>query len=270
MNAMVLRDASRSEPGLFLAGVLAVLVHIVFVVFMFFGLDWKTHQPEGIVVDLWRDLPPPIQSTVKQSPAELKPSPPEPVEQPVQEKSLPAEITAPSPPKKPAVELKKEREELKPVAEREPVQDIQKQIEQEKQREKDKAEAEAQRLQREQALQRQREEEAMAAQREAQQAAERERVMSEIAKYKAMILAKVRSRIVMPPDLPGNPMTEYNVTLLPGGDILDVRLHKSSGYTTFDDAVERAIYLAKPLPLPPDPAFFREFRKLKITVHYQE
>ena len=74
----------------------------------------------------------------------------------------------------------------------------------------------------------------------------------------------------MPPDLPGNPMAEFSVTLLPGGDILDVQLRKPSGYASFDSAVERAIFLSRPLPLPPDPALFREFRNLNITVHYHE
>lgn len=74
----------------------------------------------------------------------------------------------------------------------------------------------------------------------------------------------------MPPDLPGNPVAEFSVTLLPGGDILDVRLSKSSGHASFDSAVERAIFLSKPLPLPPDPMLFNEFRNLNITVHYRE
>ena len=74
----------------------------------------------------------------------------------------------------------------------------------------------------------------------------------------------------MPPDLPGNPVAEFSVTLLPGGDILDVKLSKSSGHAAFDSAVERAIFLSKPLPLPPDPALFNEFRNLNITVHYRE
>ena len=129
-----------------------------------------------------------------------------------------------------------------------------------------KEENKAQR-QREQEVKAQREAEA---QRAAQQAAARNQVTNEISKYKALILAKIKSRIVMPPDLPGNPVVEFNVTLLPGGDILDVRLSKSSGHAVFDSAVERAIHLSKPLPLPPDPALFNEFRNLNITVHYRE
>ena len=88
--------------------------------------------------------------------------------------------------------------------------------------------------------------------------------MSEVGKYKAMILAKIKSRIIMPPDLPGNPVVEYRVTLLPGGDVLTVSLQKSSGYPAFDIAVERAVFLSKPLPLPPDPRLFDQFRNLRL------
>jgi len=88
--------------------------------------------------------------------------------------------------------------------------------------------------------------------------------------YKAKILAKIKSHIIMPPDLPGNPVAEFEVTLLPGGEILGVRLLKSSGFTTFDLAVERAIVLSRPLPLPPDPLLFPNFRNLRLTVDYAE
>jgi colicin import membrane protein len=282
MSAMVLRNSSHHEPGKFLAGVLALLIHAAFVVFMFFGLNWKSQAPKGMVVDLWHDLPQPVQPVIKQPLVKTEPSQPKTAEQLAQEKSLPPKKASPSPLKKPEIVREEKKEEPKPVAEKEPVQEMPKENEQEKQREKEKEEekqrekekaekAEAQRLEREQALQQQREQEALAAaQYEAQQAAERARIMNEIAKYKAMILAKIRSRIVMPPDLRGNPMTEFSVTLLPGGDILDVQLRKPSGYTSFDSAVERAIFLSKPLPLPPNPALFREFRNLNITVHYHE
>ena len=88
--------------------------------------------------------------------------------------------------------------------------------------------------------------------------------------YKAKILAKIKSRLVMPPDLPNDPITEFDVTLLPGGEILEVKLRKSSGFPSFDAAVERAIVLSRPLPLPPDPALFSNFRNLSLKVHYLE
>ncbi|MDN5934964.1 MAG: TonB C-terminal domain-containing protein, partial [Nitrosospira sp.] len=75
---------------------------------------------------------------------------------------------------------------------------------------------------------------------------------------------------VIPPDLPGNPVAEFDVTLLPDGDVLDAKLRKSSGFAAFDSAVERAIFLSKPLPLPPEPALFPKFRNLNLKVHYRE
>ncbi|MDH5552826.1 MAG: TonB C-terminal domain-containing protein, partial [Nitrosomonas sp.] len=96
------------------------------------------------------------------------------------------------------------------------------------------------------------------------------RTATEVDKYKAMIMAKIKSRIIMPPELPGNPRVEFRVTVLPGGDILDVRLTRSSGFAIFDNAVERAIFLSKPLPLSPDPALFSQFRNLNVIVNYNE
>ncbi len=270
-----LRNAPTTEPGLLRAGVLALLVHIAFIALMVFGLNWKAQEPEGMVVELWQDLSQPIQAQQVPEPPPPPPPPeqqPDPVKEPVKQEPAPEPIrVAPPPPKKPDIPLKQETQKPEPVKEIKPdPEDLKKKeqerIEAEKQA---KEKAEAERIQREKEAQRKREQEAQA-QREAQQAAARARVMSEVAKYKAMILAKIKSRIVMPPDLPGNPVTEFNVTLLPGGDILDVKLRRSSGYGVFDSAVERAIHLSRPLPLPPDPALFNEFRNLNVTVHYLE
>ena len=89
-----------------------------------------------------------------------------------------------------------------------------------------------------------------------------------IDEYKAKILAKIKSKLVLPPDLPNDPIAEYGITLLPGGEILSVKLRKSSGFRSFDEAVERAIILARPLPLPKDKSLFPNFRDLGVKVHY--
>jgi colicin import membrane protein len=49
-------------------------------------------------------------------------------------------------------------------------------------------------------------------------------------------------------DVPGNPKAVFKVELLPTGEILSVRLTKSSGVPQFDDAVERGINKSSPLP----------------------
>lgn len=291
------RNPPHSEPRLLLSGVLALLVHIVFIALLVFGFNWKTRPPEGMVVDLWQDLPQPAsQSTPQPAPQSAR----QPDQQPIVDKTPPSQPpqptqqqpkstaikVAPPPSKKPDIAIKKKNEKPEPAPQNidEAVSDLeeQKQKEQaeaarkkaEKEQQQREQEAQKQRAleeqkKREQAEQRKREQ-AEKARLEAQQAAARAKIDNEIGKYKAMILAKIKSRIVMPPDLPGNPVTEFNVTLLPGGDILDVRLRKSSGYPAFDSAVERAIHLSEPLPLPPDPSLFNEFRSLQVTVHYLE
>ncbi|MEK6707215.1 MAG: cell envelope integrity protein TolA [Pseudomonadota bacterium] len=244
MSALALRDSAHPEPGLLPAGVLALLVHVAFFVFMIFGLSWKSYPPEGMVVDLWSSLPEPAPP-----PARARPLPPKPAPSPPEVKPLPPKPETP-PPTKPDIALKEKVEPPKPIEK--------KQLAPEEK--KPKVADDLEQLVRDQeALEKQR----------AQQAAQ-SRALDVIAEYKAKIMAKIRSRIVLPPNIPDDSVAELDVTLLPGGDILNVRLRKSSGYAAFDSAVERAIYLAKPLPLPPDPALFPKFRDLSLKVHYRE
>ncbi|MEO8767484.1 MAG: energy transducer TonB [Nitrosospira sp.] len=272
MSAMALRDSSHVEPGLLPAGLLAVLVHLIFFAFMIFGLSWKTYPPEGMVVDLWSSLPQPVQ------PEKLAPPAPKPIEPPPEARPLPPEPQTPPSPPKPDIALKEKIEKPKPVEKKQPVQKDQKELKEKELKAKKEKELKAQQekeLKDQQArvateiaqLQREQQE---ANNKARAQAAAQSRVVNEIDEYKARILAKIKGHIVMPPDLPGNPVAEFDVTLLPGGDILDVKLRKSSGFAAFDSAVERAIFLSKPLPLPPEPALFPKFRNLNLKVHYRE
>jgi colicin import membrane protein len=280
MSSAALRNSAHIERGRVPAAVLAVVVHVIFFAFMIFGLNWKTEPPEGMMVDLWSTLPPPpapVQPVIKAAP----PSP-KPVEQPPEVKPLPLKPETPPPPKpdiaikekieKPKPEkkpdekkqqLEKERKELQEKKEKEQKEKKEKEQREKEQREKEqqaRVAAEVEQLRREQE----------ASDRLQAQAAAQSRLTSEIAEYKAKILAKIRRNIVIPPDLPGNPVVEFDVTVLPVGDILDVKLRRSSGFAAFDSAVERGIFLSKPLPLPPDPALFPKFRNLSVKVHYHE
>jgi len=62
------------------------------------------------------------------------------------------------------------------------------------------------------------------------------------------IRGRIRNYINLPPDIPGNPEAIFDVVQLPTGEIIDVRLRKSSGVRAYDDAVQRAILKASPLP----------------------
>ncbi len=275
MSAMALGDSSHVEPGLMPAGVLAVLVHLIFFAFMIFGLNWKTYPPEGMVVDLWSSLPQPVQPAIKEKSA---PPAPKAVEPPPEAKPVPPEPRTPPPPPKPDIAIKEKIE--KPVEKKPPVQKDQKELKEKElkaqkekelkaQKEKEKELKDQQARVAAEVAQLQREQQEASSKAQAQAAAQ-SRVANEMDEYKAKILAKIKRHIVMPPDLPGNPVAEFDVTLLPGGDILDVKLRKSSGFAVFDSAVERAIFLSKPLPLPPDPALFPKFRNLNLKVHYRE
>ncbi|SDA16777.1 Cell division and transport-associated protein TolA [Nitrosospira sp. Nsp18] len=276
---MALRKPSEIEPGAMRAGLLAVLVHVIFFAFMVFGLNWKTYPTEPVMVDLWSSLPPAVQPAIKAAPPLPEPKP---VQPPPEAAPLPPRIETPPPPPKPDIALKEKIEKPKPV-EKKPVEKkelVKKEQEQKERKEKERKEKEQkeQELKEQKArvaaevaqLQREQQEANAKAQAKAAQAMAQSRLANEMAEYKAKILAKIRRNIVMPPDLPGNPVVEFDVTLLPGGDILDVRLRASSGFAAFDSAVERGIFLSKPLPLPPDPALFPKFRNLSVKVHYHE
>ncbi|MDD2915289.1 MAG: cell envelope integrity protein TolA [Gallionella sp.] len=105
-------------------------------------------------------------------------------------------------------------------------------------------------------------EELQAAREQAERDAAIGRVVDE---YTGKIRGKIKRNVVMPPDVPNTASTEFSVTLLPGGSVLNARLTKSSGNALYDNAVERAILKSQPLPLPPDVSLFSRFRELRLV-----
>ena len=308
------------------AGVLALLVHVVFFIFMTFGLSWKTNPPEGIVVDLWSDLPQPEQKPTKKVKAQppkpapskkIKPVPPKKVKvaPPKKVKVVPPKKVE-SLPSKADIVLKKEKEKKAKLAKEKKEKEKKAKLAKEKKEKEKKArlakekkaklakeKKEKERKARLAKEKKEKEKKARLAkekkekerkikEQNARVAAETERFQKElreeeerrrlqklayakaaakrnlIDEYKAKILAKIKSKLVLPPDLPNDPVAEYNITLLPGGEILSVKLRNSSGFRSFDEAVERAIILARPLPLPKDKLLFPSFRDLGVKVHY--
>ena len=235
MNTLV-----YSEPYKVPAGLLALAVHAVFFILLYFGFSWHTQPPQGMVVDLWDSLPnvktTHTRAVVRPPPKKVEPpkpveppkvlEPPKSVEQPKAEIEV-KEKNAPPEKPKPVVQPKPEP---KPA----PKVDVQ-------------AEQQA------------------AAQRaaEAAQAAARGRMINE---YIGRIRAKIRRNIVMPPAVPDNALAIFDVTLLPDGSVFVVKLKRPSGNNAYDNAVERAIKLSDPLPLPPDVTLFQAyFRILHLT-----
>ena len=243
----------RQDPGLTWSAVLAVLVHLFFLSVLVFGVRWQTKQPDSIAVELWTQLPPmeqaaPVQVEPAPEPApapapKVEPAPkPEPVAKAEPKPVKPDIAVEKTPPKKPEpkkVELKK----------LEPKIDQQKLMREQLARETEQVSREREKQEITQQLAR----EAAAAQGRA------------VADYVGRIRGKIRGNIVLPPDIPaGNPEAIFDVVQLPTGEVLNARLRKSSGHKPYDDAVERAILKASPLPKPERPDLFQRSLELKF------
>jgi colicin import membrane protein len=85
-----------------------------------------------------------------------------------------------------------------------------------------------------------------------------------LAAWADKIRAKIRSNIILPQNIQGNPEAVFQIRLLPTGDVLpDVRVEKSSNNRALDDAIVRAILKSSPLPKPDDPGVFD--RRIELT-----
>lgn len=230
-----------SEPYKISAGALAVLVHGVFFTLLYMGFNWQMQPPQGMVVDIWDSLPQNVEA------ASAEPPPPQ------EAKPAPSRAVEKSVPVKAEIEVAVKKNEKKPKVEKD---DLVAKLTP-KQLAAQKA-AYAKRLQQES------EQQAREAARQAEvkeQAAAAGRVVDE---YVAKISSKIRRNIVSPPGVTSKIRAEYDVTLLPGGLVMETRLTRSSGNEAYDSAVERGILKAQPLPLPPDAAMFNRFRDLHL------
>ncbi len=90
------------------------------------------------------------------------------------------------------------------------------------------------------------------------------RTKGEIDAYQNAIRTKVRGNLLSPPGLSGNPEAVFEVDQLPSGEVLVIRLKRSSGIPALDDAIERAIRRSSPLPLPAQRELFQRTLELKF------
>jgi len=238
---------TRNEKAI--SGALALVMHLLFFTLLVFGVAWQKHEPAAMVAELWSSLPAP-------PPPKAEPMPPKPQPK-VEAKPVPKvePKPAPKPVPKPDIALREKKEKALKAKERE-LAEKKKREEQarlEALKQQQAKEAEAMRLAREQ-------DEALRKLAQSQAAAQAKLVDE----YKRRIQEKIKRFVIEPPNLPKTAQVEFDVVLLPGGEVLSVKLRKSSALATYDSAVERAILKAQPLPLPPDPAMFKYFRELNL------
>lgn len=225
------RYGSRPRPALGPAATLSAVVHCCLIAVLFLGVRFQSNPPDTVTVELWEAPPPPPPPVVEEKP------PPKPVPQPEPEPQV----------KKPEIALP---EKPKPKPKPEPKRDL---ASEKRLREQVALE--------EKKLDEQRKERELRDLIARQQAAARDKALLS---WTDKIRAKIRGNIVLPRDIPGNPEAIFDVTILPTGELLNVRMRKSSGHAAYDDAVERAIRKSEPLPLPEDRAVFRRDLELKF------
>lgn len=81
-----------------------------------------------------------------------------------------------------------------------------------------------------------------------------------------LITLKVIQNWNRPNSVTGKLTCTIRVNLIPGGDVMNVKVIKSSGDPLFDASVERAVYKATPLPVPKDTLLFnKKFRNLTFV-----
>ena len=84
-----------------------------------------------------------------------------------------------------------------------------------------------------------------------------------LASYKDKLIGKIRGNVVLPQAIQGNPEALFTVTQLPSGEVIDVKMKKSSGNANLDAAIERAILKSSPLPKPDQPELFQRVLEIK-------
>ena len=243
------------EPGKKKAVAFTLIVHLLLIAALFFGVQWKHSEPEAMNVELWSPVP--VQAT------RVAPPPPPPKEVAPAPKPVPVEPPKVVPPKPPEIVFKEEKKkpepkkpeppkpepkpEVKPVDKKPPppkVDPFKEMLERESRQRQSTAEQNLL---------------ATLADKEQKAAANRRGLES----YAAKIRGKIRGNIVLPPAIQGNPEAIFMVNQLPGGEILDIRLKRSSGIPALDEAIERAIRKSSPLPKPDDPSLFQRTLEIK-------
>ena len=235
-------DESPILPPSNLAGkrisvALAIAVHLLLAGFLFYGVRWQTRATDVVEVDLVRASPAPVPP----APVAVPPAPA------VAPTPAPKREPAPPPPK-PEIAIK-EKDKPEPKVETKPrVDPFQEQLKREAEQltQRKLADSAAQEFEQKQA---------------AQAAAARNKA---IADYLGRIRGKIRGNIVVPPEVKGNPEAVFDVTQLPSGEIVTVRLKRSSGHATLDAAIERAILKSNPLPRPEQADLFSRSLELRF------
>lgn len=270
--------------------VLSALVHGALIAALFFGVQWKNEQSAGQPVDVYFGSPAASVPPALPPEPEVKPkTPPPPEPKAVEKPQIDPQIAFKDKDRR----EKEEKERLKKLKLEEEKKQKEKEEksrkEEEEKKKREKKESDDRRVseitkQLENDLKRSKQQQADAA-RAAREAA----INAELGglpkgsttgstsgtqasggggsrgkdEYINAIRLKIRGNAVLPPGIQGNPEAIFEVTQLPSGELINVKLSKSTGNKALDEAIERAIKKSDPLPLPKKADLFDRTLKLK-------
>lgn len=253
-----------AQQGRFVSLLLTVGMHVLLVVLLVYGINWQTEPKEAVSVELVRAAPPPSPAPEPAQAQPPKPAPEPPAPEPPPKATARPDIALKDDkrPKEPPKLKEPSKPQPKPEPKHQPKPKPQppkpddtynKQLAEEYKRadERRKAAEQARAIDQE-----------LASLKAAQANSARSQATAD---YIGRIRARIRSNIILPPDLRGNPEAVFDVVQIPGGEIIEARLRKSSGHAGYDAAVERAIRKSSPLPRPERSDVFE--RELRLTFH---
>jgi colicin import membrane protein len=283
---------AHGARGKWTALMLALFVNLLFIAVLVFSVSWQNRKPEAVSAELY--APPPVSAPRPQPKVEPPPEP-KPVVKPAPPVAEKPDTTQAD------IALKAKREAERRQQQEAERERVRQEAEAKQAEEKRQADARARQQQELDALKAQADREARLraqavresqlraqAERESQMRAQAEResqlraqadqeargraaqAAAGAARNKAQldwidrIRSRIRPNINIPPDIPGNPEAIFDVVQLPTGEIIDVKLRKSSGVRAYDDAVQRGILKSSPLPKPVPADLFQRSLELRF------
>ncbi len=265
MNAAAdrLQFAPPPQPGMLRAFILAVVAHLLLLLALTWGVNWKRDNRDiSAEAELWSSVP--VQAAPKL--VEAPPPPPQPK----------VETPPPAPP--PAqrnADIALEREKQKQADDKRRQEQLEQQKRLQAQREKEREEALKQELAKKAAEDKKKQDAVLKAKEQQEEAkrleAQRQENLKRMAglagatgapsatgtaqrsagpsdSYGGRIRGRVKPNIVFTDDIPGNPVAEVEVRAAPDGTIVGVKVIKSSGQRSWDDAVVKALHKTEVLP----------------------
>ena len=255
------------------ANLFTLVIHLALFIFMIFSVNWQPKTPYYAEVELWDAIPtqikpkPLIKKTIprveKPQPSESKKIAEAKRDADIQlkkkkaaelEKKKAAELEKLDQLKKKALEEEKLTELQKRLLEDERVEEVQKKLLEQDDLERIQEELRNKDLAKETRIAIEGTEDLVAGSNS-----------GELEKYKALIQQKIYQNVNK--QLCGLDPVEltFEIVLMPTGDLIgNAKMIKSSKIESCDQAVERAILQAQPLPMPQDNRLFSQLKKLKL------